>query len=537
MQTKKFIFVINLASFALGASPFISTMAIIKVIIFASLLLFAGHVTPSLCGRERVVRPGPAARFTKPDTFYTDPEDSTLLPFNVVVGRSEILGGPWPNLADNPFLVLSPPPSSSGARTVLGYSANGETWLLQNSTIGSLSTNLTRITDTTLGAGPKGSLDECGAWLNSADVQGNQIAGWYHAECLCDYDVGQTHKSVAYAQSSDLGKTFVKVNYPNNHVITGANFTAKETTGAGDHTVVTYGGYYYMFYYEYPDWKPTMARSKVSDGGRPNTWFKYFNGQFTEPGLGGRFTPVPDTSSFVASVSILGNDTLISLYTGTNGIFMSYMPASGIASPNWKPVADPLFYSNLGTSPWDRTPSSPELWAYTMVISLSPSATYIYSTYLFPGQGFADRYIVRNQLTFSTKMASSDQSILNTLSQYHSKQNNDYWETNSPVLGYDHVTDLGYVMTSSPSSPAGVLLVSCYLDVDKIHVVTTSSCASFPYAVLVKPLGWIWQGSSSGSRALYRCVTNSGGQLLSLDSSCAGQGKVQQMLGYILQDA
>ena len=102
---------------------------------------------------------------------------------------------------------------------------------------------------TLIGPGPAGKFDETGAWLASAYQDGNILTGFYHAEEHADYaNGGQTHKSIAFAQSFDGGKTFVKPNYPNNQIIT-SNQPEKPgwITGVGDLTVVQFNGYYYAY--------------------------------------------------------------------------------------------------------------------------------------------------------------------------------------------------------------------------------------------------------------------------------------------------
>lgn len=37
----------------------------------------------------------------------------------------------------------------------------------------------------------------------------------------------------------------------------------------------------------------TVARTSVSDGGKPGTWFKYLNGAWDSPGLRGNSTALP----------------------------------------------------------------------------------------------------------------------------------------------------------------------------------------------------------------------------------------------------
>lgn len=68
----------------------------------------------------------------------------------------------------------------------------------------------------------------------------------------------------------------------------------KENHGVGDVCVTTdpTGKYLYLYYFDLTRKEPIsqigVARCAISDGGRPGKWLKYFNGGFTEPGLGGR---------------------------------------------------------------------------------------------------------------------------------------------------------------------------------------------------------------------------------------------------------
>jgi hypothetical protein len=73
--------------------------------------------------------------------------------------------------------------------------------------------------------------------------------GWYHGECDCDYRHGITHKSTAFAESFDGGKTWQFPNYPNNQVVTAdAAFDGQEDLDdSGDGRVIKIGNYFYMF--------------------------------------------------------------------------------------------------------------------------------------------------------------------------------------------------------------------------------------------------------------------------------------------------
>jgi hypothetical protein len=74
---------------------------------------------------------------------------------------------------------------------------------------------------TVIECGARGGFDECGAWLQAIGTTPGVVHGYYHAETRCNYGINQTHKSVAYAESYDGGRTFAKVGYPDNQIVTG----------------------------------------------------------------------------------------------------------------------------------------------------------------------------------------------------------------------------------------------------------------------------------------------------------------------------
>ena len=118
-------------------------------------------------------------------------------------------------------------------------------------------------------------------------------------EWRCDYaDALYTNKSVGYAVSEDGGLTFRAATGANpsyGQLIASPNSTTAHQTGEGDHGVVRIGEYLYMLFI---DWDGPaaihggttvgLARSAVTDRGRPGAWRKWFNGTFAEPGVGGR---------------------------------------------------------------------------------------------------------------------------------------------------------------------------------------------------------------------------------------------------------
>lgn len=111
------------------------------------------------------------------------------------------------------------------------------------------------------------------------------------------------YASVALAVSKDNGQTFTKLG----PILTGVPEDPKWTGYAqgnaeGSVTTDPTGQWLYLYYTDHSRTDPAsgrtrsvitcVARSKLGDGGRPGTWKKYFQGDFSEPGLGGKDSEV-----------------------------------------------------------------------------------------------------------------------------------------------------------------------------------------------------------------------------------------------------
>ena len=140
------------------------------------------------------------------------------------------------------------------------------------------------------------SWDNGGSWLMSVfRKSGNDFIGFYHAE---DHWYPHTSndiawKSLAVTYSSDKGKTWSN----GTQIITSP--TTKPATptwgGAGDCCVVwDHINNRWMCYYQ-ENW--ILMAISTDPKGAPGTWKKYYNGSFTEQGLGGQHTKLPGLSS------------------------------------------------------------------------------------------------------------------------------------------------------------------------------------------------------------------------------------------------
>jgi hypothetical protein len=212
-------------------------------------------------------------------------------PFGISLGPPELVPNTSPGVPVYPWFP-------DGHITVLDDGSQLQMYWAGSSsyrTIGStLETMSLSPTVAVISRGAAGSFDNGGAWLMAVFRQsGDNLIGFYHAE---DHEwTGYENpdniawKSIAVCASGDNGVSWTK----HGQIITSHTLKPAEPTwgGCGDHCVVydAAHGRWVMFYQEH--WIK-IAISTDPDG-RPGTWFKYKNGAFTEPGLGGEGDPVP----------------------------------------------------------------------------------------------------------------------------------------------------------------------------------------------------------------------------------------------------
>jgi hypothetical protein len=375
-----------------------------------------------------------------------------------------------------------------------------------------------------LGKGPQGSFDECGAWLQAVNYEGALIRAWYHAEEKCNYTIGQTRKSVAYAESTDGGITFTKPRYPYNQILTADTpFIAGQYTGNGDHSVIQRGpvGTYYAYF---GDGKNSttgniaLARSyplSVSgpNSGLPGSWTKW---DTKEPGIGGRTTPLdwvgtsaslyPDFST-TASIALLESEPFfgLKLHFSDDGIL-------------FRALQEPLLF--VDKQEWTRQSTSGELVVYPSIVGANggyawKDSFYLYYLYISPGRGYESRYLVRRKVDVTYESASvvPAPQVKVALTRYYNSNLVDHWVTTTMVADtYREETTMGYLYTKP--QPGMVKLEDCYIpDWNDHFIVAVNSgvtCeSSSPKHQNLRTLGWAWSSPHTGSIPIYRCFWGS----------------------------
>jgi hypothetical protein len=450
----------------------------------------------------------------------------------IQIGPLEVVRGP-DMATDNPFNTLM------GTSSLLAYIANGSTWGYLG---GSLET-LRPLNNPVLQAGANlADFDYCGAWLCRVWQDGTVIRGWYHAETDCDYSIGRTHMSVAYAESYDGGRTFVKPNYPNNQVITAPpTYTNPDLDDEGDHRVIRIGDYLYLYFLATRDWRIHLARSHILDGGRPATWQKYYNGSFNQPGLTGESSAIADWRTL--GRSWVSYNSYLNSYLGLSGIWpygQDRQKGWGFAvSPDGlKWIALPyLVLPSEGKWVEREKKLELELANYPSLISIYGDSDqigdtfWLYYMYINPYEDFDQRYLVRRKIHISTTTSSAPIDLVPriALSKYQ-KLNDTWFTTTNTDPTYQFIETIGYLFTDEV--PNSIPLYDCYIDSWNDHVLVPNdkSCGGERY---LRPVGWISTVPFANSIRVYRCWDPAAlNHFISTDPNCEGK-TTEWPMGYL----
>jgi len=445
----------------------------------------------------------------------------------VQIDPPEIVLGP-DDTTDNPFNTVAL------ESRLLSYVGNAETVTLEG---GSLET-LQRLERLAIRGGGDRSFDSCGAWLNSALLTGGLVRGWYHAETECAYP--RTHKSVAYAESADGGRTFLKPGHPANQVLRApAHFAQPETDDEGDQHVIAVGENLHMYFVAGRDYQVRLARASVASGGGPGAWWKYRDGRFDEPGLGGESSPIDPSGQLSRSwVSYL--DEMRSYvgfsYNQRSGTYRGFgliFSVDGIS--DWHSLPDPILpYEGQY---WERGPGSRDLVEYPSLISVYGDSAridpvfWVYHMHVNGGEGFDRRYLVRRKLRLwpadDARPGRTGARIALARYEYGA----DTWDTTAAVdARYRRREILGYLFTAE--QPGSLPVYDCFIAGWNDHMLTLDD-ATCDGATYLKRVGWIAREPMPESVRVFRCFDDTRrDHFVSQDPACGG-AQMEWPLGYL----
>jgi hypothetical protein len=384
--------------------------------------------------------------------------------------------------------------------------------------------------------GPPGSYDACGQWLNHAEPVGNTILGIVHDETACNYQVGQTHKSMSAAVSSDHGLTWNSLG----QIITGTDApTARKNTGEGDCTAVNGAdGFYYVYCFRDRDGALIAARAPVSNPG-PGNWKKYFQGHWDQPGLGGEATRLGNGSGVsVARWTVTGEFLITGWVRGGLGLFLTSDHTTLSALP------EPLIALDPGQWKW---PSPAELVVYPVLLDAKTGANQLSNSWMLayaywpPYGGHAEEYLVFRDVNVSMSRSPDAPQVGVLLARWYDAALHDRWSTTGPVPGndtaYRHETDTGYMMTVADAKKPSVELEDCVSmrPGHPDHILAEKGfCEARAYQRL-RSAGWVYRTQQENTVPLYRCDNaREQSHFASNKPDCEGLGTPEGLLGYAL---
>jgi len=448
------------------------------------------------------------------------------------VGVPLVARGPGPNIADNWFTEITLPNGE-----FRGFTAAGTTFAID----GKHPYDMGGKAATVLKPGPAGSPDSCGQWIQHIELEGKTLWGWVHNETACDYAKGgQTHASMTIATSADYGLTW-KILGP---IIRGTDPPAagKETGDSCPSVVRGQDGYDYAYCLHNGghSWEAGygfIARALANDPG-PGKWKKYFNGEWSEPGVDGKSTKVDGLGAAYWNTA---RETI-----GLNWVKggMGLIASSDLL--HFTPVlSQPLMLSEPGD--WSRK-NGLELLSYPAVIDAHTGLNQLSDhwllayMYLNPGEDFGKRYLIFRPVDISWSRAPGEPQVGEMLTHWYNAAEHDHWTTTAPVPGnyaaYKLVAQLGYVMTAPDSHEHSVELEECVSTWPghSDHILIQKGVCETQGYKRQRSAGFVFSGAQPNTQPLYRCYADTEkSHFASNKDDCDNMGKREALLGYDLK--
>jgi hypothetical protein len=451
----------------------------------------------------------------------------------VRVGTPLVARGPAPNIADSAFTETRLPNNGR----FRGFTAAGTSFAID----GKEPYDMGGQAATVLTAGPVGSPDSCGQWINHVELEGATLYGWVHNETACDYaKYGQTHSMMTIGVSSNYGLTW-KILGP---IIQGTDppVPDKETGDSCITAVRFQDGYDYAYClhnggHSWDGGYTFAARAPATDPA-PGKWKKYFNGEWSQPGVDGKSSPIDGFG--------VAYWTTIHAMIGLKGISGKIGISVSSDQLHFTPIlSQPLMLIEPGD--WARK-NGLELVSYTDVIDAHTGLNQLSDhwllayMYLNPGENFGKRYLVFRPVDISWGRTSGESQVGEMLTHWYNAAQHDHFATTAPVPGnwaaYRMVAQLGYLMTAPDSNEASAELEECVSEgsghLDHI-LIQKGICETQGYKRL-RSAGFVYSAAQPNTQPLYRCYSDTEKSHFAANrEDCNGMGKRETTLGYDLK--
>lgn len=439
----------------------------------------------------------------------------------VRVGPPTVVRGPFPDELDATFNALRLPDGS-----YRGFSANRSTYAIDGETLLDMRGERREV----LAAGEAGSVNDCGRWLTSTVRTGDGLLGFVHQEHACDFAKGKTDKSMAIARSSDDGLTWTDLGT----VITGADGPAPDKfTGEGDCTMLDgRDGYLYGYCLRNADWQTIAVRAPVD---RPTEWRKFYEGGWTEPGVGGKSTSIGFVGIGTGYLKQAGWVAAVATDPWFGGLRLSFSKDKA----TFADLKEPLLA--IDGSDWQR-PAATDLIAYTTVLNPDDGSNAIDWRFLLAyiyvpiNKGFESRYLVYQEVSLTPRTTPQTVQVGAALTRWSDAGT--FVTSTGPLTGdrerFKRDAVVAYVLTRQPDGIASRKIAECSSDssgrLDQV-LAEDGGCEAEGYS-RERIAGWLYAAEQPGTVPVYRCQSQDGGYFASNASTCEGLGRNESLLGY-----
>jgi hypothetical protein len=443
----------------------------------------------------------------------------------VRVGLPRVVRGPSPGIPDGPFTEIELPGGH-----FRGFSSNSTTYAIDGTTPSDMAGTARPV----MPPGPRGQYGESGQWILHVERSGKTVLGWVHDET--GDKPGQGLKSMSLAVSEDDGLSWRRLG----QIITGTEPVIQgRVTGEGDCGAVDgKDGYYYAYCLRNRDHGNIVARAPIDHPG-PGNWKKYFDGAWTEAGLGGNATKLASGVG-VSTAYWQTAKRLVNLGGIAGGVGIAFSQDH----VTFTPLPEPLIPKLSGS--W-RRPEPNELLTYWSLLDRNTGLNQLSNQWLLtymdiqPNEGFDKRYQVIRPVDISLSRHGTGPQVGIMLARWRNAALHDRWSTTAAVPGnfasYQLDGKLGYLMTVSDPSAASIELQDCFSQWPghPDHMLEQQSfCDAGKYRRL-RTAGWVYAGSQPGTVALYRCYNaQERTHFASNAADCEGLGAKERLLGYAL---
>jgi hypothetical protein len=434
-----------------------------------------------------------------------------------------VVRGPSQNEPDAPISIIQLPNG-----TFRGFAANAETVAIDGKT----PLDLGGSSKVVLKPGPKNSPSECGQWLTTLMPVRDFLYGMIHDEQHCNYNAGETHKSMSIAISRDDGLTWKVLG----HIITGDEGDVPNgPSGVGDCTAVDgHDGYWYAYCLRPRDWKNIAARAP-HDAPIPGKWTEWDGVGWHEPGLGGMAAPLIPTAGMSAAywtgvgavILLNAADTSLQLSISKNKVDFDTLP-------------EPLVPYDAST--WKR-PAPTELYAYPAMIAdtgLNNISHKFFLAYMYipPGRDFTQRYLVMQEGRIDRSPAPRSPQVRTALARWITPQRVT-WTTRGPAIsaGHSYTYDrgLGYLMTAAPDDADSVELDECFSPQTGVGFLAETGDCPAEGSARRRMAGYVFRHHRPGTMALIGCMKKDGTRFVSNRPDCENVGTRERLLGFAFQ--